>query len=228
MLKGHCALDGGLVRACAHVDIIHSSIGGDGALFCGAGGRVVSAEVFNDVVLDERIGGPTVNGEITIAIGAVGTTVGDWPGTQKLVNVLGFCDFGTQIFAGLNLPGTSRVPSLSTNEADVIAPCHAVFTSGYIDAGHMDSAVTPGDEAFVGTGSRTGGGYRRSVGVNRSYVSGSVRSRDGGDSSDSDRGKERAKRDHDNDWYWRRPLDQPAFIMFLPFRKTPKFTNVSF
>lgn len=53
-----------------------------------AGGRVVGAEVLDDVVLDEGAGGPAVDGEIAVAVGIVGAGVVDDPGMQIGVNVL--------------------------------------------------------------------------------------------------------------------------------------------
>jgi hypothetical protein len=46
------AFDGGGVVALVGVDIVGVAVGGDGAFFCGAGGRVEGAEVFDDVVFD--------------------------------------------------------------------------------------------------------------------------------------------------------------------------------
>jgi len=88
LLEGPGALDGGLVGACAHVDVVCSSVTSDGALLLGAGGGVVGAEGFDDVILDERVGGPAVDGEITVAVGIVGAGVVDDPGTQIGVNGL--------------------------------------------------------------------------------------------------------------------------------------------
>jgi hypothetical protein len=52
LLKGRGALDGGLVGAGAHVDVVGSSVAGDGSLLLGAAGGVVGAEGFDNVVLD--------------------------------------------------------------------------------------------------------------------------------------------------------------------------------
>lgn len=61
LVESRGADDGGFVHALGLVYIVCCPVRGDGALQCGTGGRVVSAKVFDDVVLDERIGGPTVD-----------------------------------------------------------------------------------------------------------------------------------------------------------------------
>lgn len=87
LVEGRGTDDGRRVYALGLVDVVCSSVGGDGALPRGTGGRVISAEVFDDVVLDERVGGPAVDGEVTVAVGVVGTTVLDCPRTHDLVSV---------------------------------------------------------------------------------------------------------------------------------------------
>lgn len=86
LVEGRRTDDGGLVHAQGLVDVVRSPVGGDGAqLFRGASGRVISAEGLNDVVLDEGIGDPTVDGKVAVAAGVVGTSVGDRSRLQNLV-----------------------------------------------------------------------------------------------------------------------------------------------
>ena len=49
---------------------------------CEAASRIVSAEVFEDVVLDERARGPSVDGKIRVACGTEGSAVRDCPKSQ--------------------------------------------------------------------------------------------------------------------------------------------------
>lgn len=58
--EGGCALDRRLVHALAGVDVVVGAIGVDGAAELGAGRGIVGAERLDDVVLDERRGGPAV------------------------------------------------------------------------------------------------------------------------------------------------------------------------
>lgn len=75
LVEGRGADDGGLIHALGLVYVVCGSVGGHGTLQCSTGGRVVRSEVLYDVVLDERAGGPSVDGEVAVAIGAVGTAV---------------------------------------------------------------------------------------------------------------------------------------------------------
>jgi hypothetical protein len=71
LLKGLCAVNGGLVGAGALRNLVRGTVGGDGALVLRLRGRVVRAKVLDDVVLDQRVTGPAVDGEVGVAIGVV-------------------------------------------------------------------------------------------------------------------------------------------------------------
>jgi hypothetical protein len=60
-----------LVHPLAPVDVVQRSVNGDGAILGGPRGRVVSAEVLDNIVLDERVGGPPIDGKIAVTVGAV-------------------------------------------------------------------------------------------------------------------------------------------------------------
>jgi hypothetical protein len=79
LLEGLGTIDGRLVVAGRDCELVVASVGCDTAAVGGSGGGVVSAEVLNDVVLDERVTGPSVDGKIGVAVGLVGTRVGDSP-----------------------------------------------------------------------------------------------------------------------------------------------------
>lgn len=77
LLKGLVTVNGGGVDTGADVDIVDRSVNIDLTLLLATGRGVVSAEVLNDVVLNERVAGPTVNGEVAVAVGVVRTRVLD-------------------------------------------------------------------------------------------------------------------------------------------------------
>lgn len=79
LLEGAGALDGGGVGAGGDVDVVGAPVGGDGAHAGGARGGVVGAVGLDDVVLYEGVGGPAVDGEVAVAVGAVSAGVGDGP-----------------------------------------------------------------------------------------------------------------------------------------------------
>jgi hypothetical protein len=84
LLEGSGAFDRWSVCACAHVNIVCSAIAGDGAFLGGAGRRVVGAVRFDDVILDERVGGPAVDSKIAVTIGAVSARIGDGSGRRYM------------------------------------------------------------------------------------------------------------------------------------------------
>lgn len=67
------------VRANSLVDVVCSTIGGYGAhMGCSSAG-IVGTERIADVVLDEGVGGPSVESKIRISSRVEGTTIGDCP-----------------------------------------------------------------------------------------------------------------------------------------------------
>ena len=71
LLESRRALDGGLVGAGVFVDIIRGPVGRKAAFGCHARAGVACV-VFHYVVLDQRAGGPTINGERAASAGTVG------------------------------------------------------------------------------------------------------------------------------------------------------------
>lgn len=69
--------DAGGVDTSSSSDLVVAAIDVDVALNLGLGRRVVRAERLNDVVLNERAGGPAVDGEVAVAVGLVVTSVLD-------------------------------------------------------------------------------------------------------------------------------------------------------
>lgn len=75
LLDGLRAVDARRVGVRRGVYVVDAAVGCDGAFLGGTGGRVVGAEAVDDVVLDERLAGPSVDGEVAVAVGFVGTGV---------------------------------------------------------------------------------------------------------------------------------------------------------
>lgn len=84
LVEGRSASDGGLVHLLVFIDVVDRSITGDLSLVGHAATRVVAAVVFQDVVLDQGIGGPTINGEIGIAGRAKRSRKIDLPKVEKM------------------------------------------------------------------------------------------------------------------------------------------------
>jgi hypothetical protein len=77
LLKGLGAINGRLISAGRLGDLIAGSIGGQGTLVAGLGRGVVGAEILDNVVLDQRVAGPAVDGKVGVAVGVVGARVSD-------------------------------------------------------------------------------------------------------------------------------------------------------
>jgi len=118
LVEGRSPNDGWLVDALGLVDIVYRSVGGDGAFGRGAGGGVIGAKVLDDVVLDERIGRPTVDGKVTVAARCEGT-------------------------AEVDRPSGTGIPTLSTNKVSACAPGHTVFTSSLIGISDGGTTISP-------------------------------------------------------------------------------------
>lgn len=69
LVKSGGAVDGGLVDALGAVDVVDAAVRGDGPETGGARAGVVSAKVLDDVVLDERVARPAVDGEVRVSVG---------------------------------------------------------------------------------------------------------------------------------------------------------------
>lgn len=66
LVEGCSASDGGLIHLLVLVDVVDRPITGDLSLLGHAATGVVAAVVFQDVVLDQGTGSPTIDGEIGI------------------------------------------------------------------------------------------------------------------------------------------------------------------
>lgn len=88
LLEGLGAVDGGLVGALGLGDLVRGAVGGERALDGGLRGGIVGAEVLDDVVFDQRVAGPAVDGEVRVAVGVVGAGVGDGAETCQFLDLL--------------------------------------------------------------------------------------------------------------------------------------------
>ena len=75
--EGSSTLDRRSVGAGVLVDVVGGTVGVDSSDVVGAGTWVVGAVVLGDVVLNERAGGPSVDGEVGVAGWGEGTRVLD-------------------------------------------------------------------------------------------------------------------------------------------------------
>ena len=75
LLEGGGPLDGGRIGTSAHVDVIGSSITLDRTLQFAVTGWVIGAKGFDNVVFNERVGGPAINSEVAVPLGVVITRV---------------------------------------------------------------------------------------------------------------------------------------------------------
>lgn len=87
LLKGLVAFNRGSVDTGTDVDVIDRSVNGHLTLLLAAGRGVVGAEVLNDVVLDERVLGPSVNSEVAVAVDVVSTRVLDGAGYEVSIRL---------------------------------------------------------------------------------------------------------------------------------------------
>lgn len=79
LVEGGSSLDGRLIHTSGLENVVGAVVGLDGSELFGSGGGIVGAEALNDVVLDERVLGPAVDGEVAVSIGFPCTTVRDGP-----------------------------------------------------------------------------------------------------------------------------------------------------
>ena len=77
LVKGRVANDGRLVDARGLVDVVHAAVRLDGAQKLCARRGIVGAEALDNVVFDQRIGGPAVDREIAVSTGLPGTAISD-------------------------------------------------------------------------------------------------------------------------------------------------------
>jgi hypothetical protein len=77
LLEGGRALNGWGVGTGGLQDTVGGAIGVDGADFGRGAAGVVGTVVLNNVVLDQGVGGPTVDGEVGVTVGGVGAGEGD-------------------------------------------------------------------------------------------------------------------------------------------------------
>jgi len=169
LLKGPSSIDGWLVGTGRLGDLVGRAVSGQGTLVRGLGRWVVSSEVLNDVVLDEWVASPAVDGKVGVAVGVVGTRIGD----------------GT---------GGSRVPSLSTDEVATTSPVDAVASASTVGVGDARATISPPRvEAAVVSSLSVGSALAGNKVTRRtsSYISGGSSENASGRNSSGDEGGER-------------------------------------
>lgn len=121
LLKGLSTINRRLVNASRHSDVVGSAIGSNSAFALRVGGGVERAVGFNDVVFNERVAGPAIDGEVAVALGLEGTTIVD--------GSLGSISKEMEKSRLLVLPASTRVPALAANKVTCVAPGHRVFAA---------------------------------------------------------------------------------------------------
>lgn len=77
LLKGPCTVNGGLVVTCRGGNVVSTTVSLEASLALGSTAGVVCAVGFNHVVFDERVAGPSVHGEVAVALRVEGSTIVD-------------------------------------------------------------------------------------------------------------------------------------------------------
>lgn len=86
LLESRGALDGRLVHTGGGEEVVGSAVRVDSADLGGAGGRVVGTEGLDDVVLDQRVLGPAVDGQVAVAVGPIIGGVRDGAGKKNEIS----------------------------------------------------------------------------------------------------------------------------------------------
>ena len=97
LIEGPRAVNAGLVDAGVPGQPISTAVTGHCAQICSLGRGVIAAKVLDDIVLDEWVASPTVDGEIAVAVILVGTGILD--GSVHVAGVSAGC---------MELPSTSH------------------------------------------------------------------------------------------------------------------------
>ena len=136
LLESAGTLNGGSVGAGAGVDVVDGAVDVDLSLLGGARRGVVGSKVLDDVVLDQRVAGPAVDGEVAVAVGLVGARVLDSSragvSIRRHATLIEF------------LPSSTGVPTLAANKvALVTAPGNAELTSVLVGVGDSVGVISP-------------------------------------------------------------------------------------
>jgi hypothetical protein len=84
LLEGLSAIDRGLVVASGLENVVIGTVAGNRSPARGCRRRIVRAIRLNHIVLDERIASPSVDSEVAVSVGVVGTAVVDGPGSYRI------------------------------------------------------------------------------------------------------------------------------------------------
>ena len=139
LLEGLCAVDGWLVVSRGLEDIIGRAVAGHGSLPLSGRRGVVTTVGFDDVVLNERVTGPTIDSKVAVTVWLVVTVVVDDPIRAMLANTL------VGYISNNSIPSVvSGVPSLSTDEIAVRArPLNGILASVLVGVSRLGVVVRP-------------------------------------------------------------------------------------
>jgi hypothetical protein len=142
LLEGPGALDRRLVDAGAREDFVRATVRRKLAL---GRPRLVGREVgvrLDDVVLDQRVSGPAVDGEVPWAGGVVCAAVFDVSIIQRMSWQCNYCSP-----RDTDSPCALPIPSLSADETTLAVPVCREGTSGAVHASDITIAFRPAVEA---------------------------------------------------------------------------------
>lgn len=142
LVKGTSTLDRGLLNAGGPVDVVGGTAIDNASHAGGSRGWVVSAKVLNHVVLDKRVSGPSIDGQVRVAVGLIGARVVDGAVAYDP------CQLLTPAHDDMlqHSPSSTGVPSLTTNPVAVAGPRHRVLAASLVGIPHVRAAVGPEGE----------------------------------------------------------------------------------
>lgn len=137
---------------------------------CSCRARVVVAVGLDNVVLDQRVLGPPIDGEVAVTARVKGAGVGDGPNllAESLKRIR------------LSILSAAWVPSFSTDKVAHVVPFDSVGATIAVGVGHVTATISP--EGVVVATTCTSGAGSRTLGqrsLSDTLVGGSSESCDG-------------------------------------------------
>jgi hypothetical protein len=127
--EGRGALDRGLVHLLVLPDVVGRAVAGDRAHLLALCGARTVARVLLDVVLDQRVGGPAVDGDQDgSALGAGGAVELD--STANMVSVHSLL---SMVRSRSDVPSSALVPALADDEVTSAGEVHRVSIAGRVE-----------------------------------------------------------------------------------------------
>lgn len=123
----------------ASEDVVGTTVSGDGAQSGGTGRGIVGAKVLNNVVFDQWVPSPTINGEVAVAVGVILSSVCNSTGRTGVPST-STLDF--TLLQKWNWKGSEFVP-FTTNPVAVAVPLNGVGAARTIGVGNAALSISP-------------------------------------------------------------------------------------